>query len=395
VVDIAASRIFHKFSGHVKEILMNRSSAMLRHFLRGGAPAVVAALAMLPLAAGGAAAAERNGAHDPGMLPGQIFVASPPPGATGPDDITRLATEGVDGGRALIWTAYQNGINPDGTPGTPGGPTKSTVAGYDPINGTLLKTISVTGKVDGLTADPRIDRLVATVNEDDNSALYLINVRTGEATRFRYDPTPAESGNGGTDSIAIWGGDIVLAHSNPNDTEEATDYVVTLDRASSVAHLRALFFDDSRAVNAVTHTSVALALTDPDTNSVIPEAAPRFAGQLATISQADGQIIFASREEGAPDLRVLNVTDNVRGNVPPIDGLAVATADRGTLFVVDAKAGTITALMTKPWPAGTVFVAEPSDNGNPLLGTLNLFTGAITPLSNAFLSPKGLLFVPA
>jgi hypothetical protein len=71
----------------------------------------------------------------PATLPGTVFVAAPPPGATGPDDITRLATPGVDGGRALIWTAYQNGINPDGTPGTPGGPTRSTVAGYDPSPG--------------------------------------------------------------------------------------------------------------------------------------------------------------------------------------------------------------------------------------------------------------------
>jgi hypothetical protein len=38
---------------------------------------------------------------------------------------------------------------------------------------------------------------------------------------------------------------------------------------------------------------------------------------------------------------------------------------------------------------------EPSDNGNPLIGTLNLFTGQITPLGNTFVSPKGLLFVPS
>ena len=371
---------------------MNRSRSAMRRRLRAGSMAIGTSIALLSVVG---AAAGRSVVSDPGMLPGTIFVASPPAGATGPDDITRLATPGVDKGRALIWTAYQNGINPDGTPGTPGGPTKSAIAGYDPIDGTLVKTIWVTGKADGLTADPGIHRLVVTVNEDKNSALYLINAGTGEATRFRYEPSPAENGNGGTDSIAIWGGRIVLAHSNPNDTEEVTDYAVDLDRASRIAHLRAFFSDDSRAVDALTHTTVTLALTDPDTNGVIPDAAPRFAGQLATISQADGQIVFASIRHGDRDLTVLNVTDNVAGNIPPIDGLATATAERGTLFVVDAKAGTITALTTDGWPAGTVFVGEPSDNGNPLIGTLNLFTGQITPLSNAFLSPKGLLFVPA
>jgi hypothetical protein len=374
---------------------MNPSNPTFRRLLSGSALAAGIAMAIVPLGTGQALAAGSNGAHDPGLLPGVTFIASPPPGASGPDDITRLGTKGVDGGRDLIWTAYQNGINPDGTPGTPGGPTKSTIAGYDPVNGRLVRTIRVTGKVDGLTADSGMDRLVATVNEDENSALYLVNIATGEATKFHYDPSPAESDNGGTDSIAIWGGRIVLAHSNPNDTEEATAYAVTLDWGTGIAHLRTLFTNDSKAFDAVTHKWVTLALTDPDTNFVMPKAAPRFAGTLATVSQADGEIIFASQGNEPRRLAVLPLTDNVAGNVPPIDGLTVATAERGTLYVVDAGAGTITALKTNGWPAGTVFVAEPSDNSNPLLGTLDLWTGVITPLSNAFVSPKGLLFVPA
>jgi hypothetical protein len=92
----------------------------------------------------------------PSTLPEKTFVAAPPPGATGPDDITPMADPGVDGGRLAIWTAYQNGINPDGTPGTPGGPTKTTMAGYDAKTGALVKTIAVTGKVNGLTADPAL-----------------------------------------------------------------------------------------------------------------------------------------------------------------------------------------------------------------------------------------------
>ncbi len=140
---------------------------------------------------------------------------------------------------------------------------------------------------------------------------------------------------------------------------------------------------------------MTLGLTDPDTNGFMPDQSPRFGGQLVTISQGDGQMIFASRVRSTPRLTVLNLTDNVAGNVPPIDGMAAATAGQGTLYVVDAKAGTITALNTSEWPAGTVFVGEPSDTGNPLIGTLNLFTGAITPMGNTFVSPKGLLFVPA
>jgi hypothetical protein len=329
----------------------------------------------------------------PKTLPGSVFVSSPPSGAKGPDDITYLSTPSLDWGRPLVWTAYQNGINPNGTPGTPGGPTNSTVVGYDPALGVLVKSISVPGKVDGLTADPAHDRLIATVNEDDNSGINVISPGSGTVTRYNYAPNPAVSGNGGTDSIAIWNGLIYTTHSNPNDTTQAAEYLVTLHPTTRVAQLTPIFSDNSWAT-ARGPTMVRLALTDPDTNAVMPTVSPRFAGDLATVSQADGKVIFAHSFGAGVWLHELNLTDNVSGNLPPIDGFAVATSAHGTLYVVDGSSGTITALSTAGWPAGTVFVGEPSDNGNPLIGTLNLFSGKISPLGNHFVSPKGILFVP-
>lgn len=332
----------------------------------------------------------------PSTLPGITLVSAPPTGAKGPDDITVMAVRGLDGGKALIWTAYQNGINPDGTPGTTGGPTQSTVAGYDPSTGALVRTIMVTGKVDGLTADPRIGALIATVNEDDNSAFNLIFPAIGAVATLAYSPDPAVNGNGGTDSIAVLGGKIYVAHSNPADLTQATDYLVTIQRTSPTltASLSPVFYDNSMATDALTGTNVQLALSDPDTNFAMPKQSPMFAGDLATVSQGDGEIVFAHLGQ-APQLTVLPLTDNVAGNVPPIDGMAVATSNSGTLYVVDAAAGTIQAFDTTGWAAGTVFVGEPKDNGNPLIGTLNLSTGVITPLGNTFQSPKGLLFVPS
>jgi len=307
-----------------------------------------------------------------------------------------MAIAGLDGGRTVIWTAYQNGINPDGTPGKPGGPTQSTVVGYDASSGVLVRSVQVTGKVDGLTADPEMGVLIATVNEDDNSAFNLIYPVTGAVATYAYSPNPAVDGNGGTDSIAVSDGQIYVSHSNPEDATQATDYLVTPDTSTSTltAYLTPAFFDNSLATNALTGATVQLGLTDPDTNYVIPKESPRFAADLATISQADGEIVFASHIADSPKLTVLALTDNKPGNVPPIDGLAVATSDHGTLYVVDGAAGTIQALDTSGWRAGTVFVGEPNDNGNPLIGTLNLSTGAITPLGNSFQSPKGMLFVP-
>lgn len=186
-----------------------------------------------------------------------------------------------------------------------------------------------------------------------------------------------------------------MSHSNPLDTTQATEYKVTLDFSTHTANLTPVFYDDSTATNVLTGTKVQLALTDPDTNYIMPHAGEAFGGDLATISQGDGLIVFTSHVNGRPQLKVLSVTDNVPGNVPPIDGLAVATSGSGTLYVVDASAGTITALDTTGCAKGTVFVGEPNDNGNPILGTLNLSTGHITPLGNSFQSPKGLLFVQA
>ncbi|MCI4330806.1 MAG: hypothetical protein L3K19_03025 [Thermoplasmata archaeon] len=350
------------------------------------APAAPNALGQLVGHAGG------HGAP-PATLPQSTFVSGPPAWAKGPDDITHLALRGLDHGRDVIYTAYQNGVNPNGTPGSPGGPTYSTVVGYDRISGAIVRTLNVTGKVDGLSADRWMGTLIATVNEDDHSGLLLIDPATGGVATYTYSPDPAVSGNGGTDSIAVRAGVIYVAHSNPNDTTQATDYLVTLHRSTLVAQLTPVFFDDSSALNVLTHSTVSLALTDPDTNFIMPASSPRFAGELATIGQADGQIVFASHLGNHPLLHVLPVLDNRSGNIPPLDGMAVATCSAGTLYVVDAKANTLLALNTTGWPAGTVFVGEPSDNGNPLVGTLNLLTGNITPLGNHFVSPKGLLFI--
>jgi hypothetical protein len=339
--------------------------------------------------------AAQSSSAGPGTLPSRTLVSAPPTGAKGPDDITMLAVDGLNDGNALIYTAYQNGINPDGSPGSPGGPTQSTVAGYDPSTGALVKTIQVTGKVDGITADPELGMLIATVNEDSHSAFNLIDPALGTVTTYTYSPDPTVSGNGGTDSIAVRGDNIYVVHSNPNDITQPAEYKVTLDQGTHTAKLTPVFYDNSPATDAVTGAKVTLGLADPDTNFFMPQASHRFAGYLATIGQADGQIVFASHLSGTPHLKVLTVTDNKPGNVPPIDGMAVATSSHGTLYVIDAKANTILALDTTGWRAGTVFVGEPSDQANPLVGTLDLSTGQVTPLGNHFLSPKGLLFVPA
>jgi hypothetical protein len=332
-----------------------------------------------------------SAAAGPSTLPSVLVVSGPPSGTFGPDDITRLAVHGLDHDRGLIWTEYQNGVQPNGS-ASPTGINYSTIAAYDP-NGTLIESVNVSGHVDGLTADHKTGMLIATSNEDDNSFLAVINPSTLAVTSYAYNPNPAVDNVGGTDSIAIRNGILYVSHSNPLNSSQATEYIATLDQATHTANLAPIFYDNSTATDALSGNQIQMNLTDPDSNYFMPRVSPLYGGDLATISQADGRLIFASNILNTPHLTQLNLTDNIPGNLPPIDGIAVATSGNGTLYVVDAKANTITALNTTGWPAGTVFVGEPSDNGNPLVGTLNLTTGVITPLGCKFVSPKGLLFV--
>lgn len=334
-------------------------------------------------------------AQAPAKLPSKLLVAGPPKGAFGPDDLTYLPPGDDRDVHGTLWTAYQNGIGPTGT-ASASGAVQSTIAGYDPSTGALVTSLNVSGHVDGLTADPSAGVLLATANEDSNSSFYLIHPWTGVVVRFAYTPSPAVNGNGGTDSIALWHGGIYVSHSNPNDTAQATVFKLQLDWSAHAARLYPVFWDDSVARFEPAGSSGRLALTDPDTNFVMPRSSARFAGDLATISQGDGRLIFASPSlSGGPRLTQLNLTDNRSGNLPPVDGLAETTSRAGTLYVVDSKANTITALSTTGWSRGTIFIGEPSDNGNPLVGTLNLWTGHISPLGNSFLSPKGMFFLPA
>jgi hypothetical protein len=354
---------------------------------------VLGGLVVSLASAGGASAlpAFAAGAR-PHTLPSVLLVPSPPRFASAPDDLAMLPL--FDHGSTDLWTEYGNGVNPNGSASSPGGATQSTLAGYDPSTGKLVRTLNLTGHVDGFTADPSHDALLVTANEDANAVLYVVFPASSKVVKFNFTPGLETSGNGGADSLALWHGGIYLSHSNPNDTAEAATFLVTLDWYAHAARVSPVYWDDSHARFLPANTTGHLALTDPDTNYVMPAASPRFAGALATISQGDGRIVFAKANGHHVGLTQLNLTDNVSGNLPPIDGLVVATASSGTLYVVDAKGNTISALVTDGWPKGTVFVTEPKDNGNPLLGVLDLTTGHITPLGNAFLSPKGLFFVP-
>lgn len=323
-----------------------------------------------------------------------------PAGAKGPDDLTQL-------GNAL-WVGYQNGVGADGAP-SPTGATNSTVAGFTLAGAPTGPRFSVPGKVDGLTADPANDRLIATVNEDLNSALYVLNPADGSQVRYTYTPDPSAQtapGNakggraGGTDAIAIKDGVIYIVHSNPAGASstpmtfnDPTLYRVTLNDNSHTANLQSVWRNDDPATDATSGNPVQLQLTDPDSNFVMPSVASRFAGQLAQVSQGDGVIVFADGLPDHPALTQLTLHDGFN-TTPAVDGLGVATASKGTLYVVDRANNTIKP-MPRTDPTGTVYVSEDDNAPHPLVGTLDLTSGQITPITPNGGNWKAMVFVPA
>jgi hypothetical protein len=200
----------------------------------------VGGLAFLP-----AATAHASEASIPHVIP-KLF-ATAPAGASKPDDITKLGQ--------LIYVTYQNNAGKDGTP--PG--SMSTIVAFDPTTKAVVATYSVTGRCDGLTADPIHHRLLASVNEDLNSSLFVITPGNPIPAHYTYSPNAAETGsdgtNGGTDAISVSpDGTIYVAHSNPDTSLPApnnTAAVYTMTLSGTTAKLAPLFGvnDPAQVVN--------------------------------------------------------------------------------------------------------------------------------------------------
>jgi hypothetical protein len=318
-----------------------------------------------------------------------------------PDDITRL------GGH--IFVAFQNGVGPQGQLSTTGNQ-DSTIVEFN-LSGRAVKQWDVVGKCDGLTADPRLRRIIATVNEDANSSLYLIDPHGG-ATQFQYNSDLLPS-NGGTDAITIYRGLVLISASAPGTTGAAAPqpsypavYEAAFDFNTDVVTLTPLFFDEDQATLANVNSSQfgvpqPLALTDPDSSERVPAYADRFGGDFMLTSQGDQEQIFV-HHAGQVDqsLSVLQLSSSV-------DDTAWPSGPSGALLTTDNSNNTINEI-TGPFRPGSVFVADTpcSENSAPstcpapgfpanFLGELNPFTGQITPVNvtGPAVEPQGMLFL--
>ncbi|MBV8941890.1 MAG: hypothetical protein JO240_09175 [Solirubrobacterales bacterium] len=308
-----------------------------------------------------------------------------------PDDLTLLGDS--------IFAGFQNGVGAQGQPSTTGN-RDSTIVEFTP-KGNVVRRWRIVGKCDGLGADPATGRVVATVNEDGNSSLYVINPR-GAAVHYRYSKLLRH--HGGTDAVTFYNGSLLISASAPGTTGASAPqaaypavYRVTFDDLTRAATAHPVFYDEAKATNAITHKRTKLGLTDPDSSNAVPSFVPRFGGEFMLNSQGDQQEIFLKGRS----LTVLPLSTSV-------DDAAFPSDANGSLLVTDNHGDKIYRI-TGHFRRGSALVADTPCNANSApstcpapgfasnsLAELNLRTGKVTPLTINGAQPaaQGLLYVP-
>jgi hypothetical protein len=325
-----------------------------------------------------------------------------------PDDISQVGDD--------LFVGFQNGVGPQGQPSADGN-LDSTVVELN-LTGHPVGQWDVLGKTDGVTVDPALDGVIATVNEDANSALYLIRPAAssvaGVVTRYAYnEPLPHR---GGTDAISIYNGQIFVSASAPGTTGAPAPqptypavYSVSLHANTKVATVAPLFFDEDTARVANLNspdvgTSTQLALTDPDSNEVVPFSGPRFGGDFILTSQGDQEQIYVSGAGGRHQrLSVLSLSQSVDDTAWPTDQSGRLFTTDSTNDAVDVVTGPFRndqpVVVATPCGANSAPATCPAPPSFPenYLATLNPWTGQVTAVTiegAPYVPQGGLAFVP-
>lgn len=109
-----------------------------------------------------------------------------------------------------IFVSFQNGVGSKGEKSTTSR-TYSTIVEYD-NHGEIVNQWNVTGKCDGLTADPANNSILATVNEDGNSSMYIIHLNAPKDRQVEHLFYRGLQHGGGTDSISVQNVTIYIMH---------------------------------------------------------------------------------------------------------------------------------------------------------------------------------------
>jgi hypothetical protein len=274
-----------------------------------------------------------------------------------------------------VYVGYQNDSLPDGSNGK-----SSTIVQYT-WDGDIVQTFTIVGHCDGLRIDPATHLVWATVNEDANAVLYIINPKSDAIVSYAFTSAPH---GGGYDDLAFTNGMVFVAASNPMLNSAGVNTAPALAQitiSGGKLVLTPVLMGDATALDTTTNQQVTLNEIDPDSLSLDPQ------GDVVLDNQAGAELVFL-HNAGTAQQTVTRIPLGTQ-----VDDSAWATAKEGKLFVVDSKANAI-YIVRADFTPGTVYTEAPADSGVAgFVGTIDLTTGAITPVIIGLKSPTGLIFV--
>ena len=291
-------------------------------------------------------------------------------GYTQPDSLVRWHDH--------ILVGFGNGVAKDGSDGK-----SSTIVQYS-LSGQVERTFSVKGHNDGLRLQPDTDKLWALQNEDANPNLVIIDLETGRQTLYTFPPPPHQ---GGYDDILFKGDQVFMTASNPTLNGAGVNLFPALVRVTlsgSTVNVVPVVYGNATATDIPTGTTVTLNLTDPDSLTA------DLRGNIVLDSQTDAELVFITPGGAVgrfiiPSSPPLSLT---------VDDTAFAPRSRAFLLVSDLH-GEAVYRIDRPTFEFEPGVAYSASDSSGIVGTLNLDTGAVTPIVTGLVSARGLLFVPA
>jgi hypothetical protein len=304
------------------------------------------------------------------VITSAVFAAGAAVSSTAPDSVVY--------GDGSLWVAYQNGADSAGASGS------STVVRYG-LDGTVQKTFSVAGNVDGLRIDP-LGQVWALQNNDGNSALTVINPTNNMTTSYNYGNSYTANGNSlgrGFDDVAFLNGNIFLSETNPASGTDPVIVKLTTGLSLPPLQISGILDSTFTGTNLTTNTLGSTTITDSDSLILDP------AGDLVLTGEADQELVFVHNPGAASQsesfIGLLGPGGSALTGSP--DDAVFPTATSGTFYVSDTGGNTVYALNATGLTPGSVYV----DVGNSF-DSLDLTTGIVTPLFTG-VSPHGVVFV--
>jgi hypothetical protein len=242
-----------------------------------------------------------------------------------------------------------------------------------------VNTVNVSGFNDGLSINPANGTIWALQNQDGpNPNLAVINPTTLAAKQFTLNPV----NGGGFDDVTFVNGQAYFSASNPQKNPNTDPAIVSATIVGNSVNLTPILLGTASATNTLMGATQTLNLIDPDAMTHDPH------GTLVLTDETQNQLVFVKNPGTAQQsVSFLNTSTSSLGSIN-VDETTFPTGG-GFLLATDQTTG-IVYKVQGPFVPGAAYAASP-DNG--IFGSLDLGTGAITPIDIGVGNVHGMAFV--